>query len=196
MNIGGSSISTAFAGTLSPSFFIPRCKELPSMPKRGQTVSVWHENRTPFLKIFFPKQCLRHHNGLVSQRPSYSSHPTAGLFILSFFCVGGIFSLVTQHASVLEGGECADSTHRSSCKSLFYGPCNDPPVGNLHSVALQIEPAASCAEMRWRGAGGSREPENAHTHIFQARVIGPDPLKKRKEKKKSFIHMHVFSHPI
>lgn len=91
-----------------------------------------------------------------------SSLSPAGLW----FSVLG-FSLVTQHDAVLEGGDRADSTHWPSCKSLFYGPCNDPPAGNLHSVALQIEPAASGSRHGGGGAlmivaGGSGKLENTH----------------------------------
>ena len=80
--------------------------------------------------------CLSHH-----VPPLASDSPVLG------------FSLVTQHGAVLEGGDRADSTHWPSCKSLFYGPCNDPPAGNLHSVALQIEPAASGSRRGERGGG-------------------------------------------
>lgn len=63
-------------------------------------------------------------------------------------------------------GDRADSTHWPSCKSLFYGPCNDPPAGNLHSVALQIEPAASGSWHGWGGAGWLQEVAgDAETHI-------------------------------
>lgn len=142
---------------------------------------------------------------LVSQTPPHSPHPHRGT-LFSFF-VGGVFSLVTQHASVLEGGDCADSTHRSSCKSLFYGPCNDPPVGNLHPVALQIEPAASGAKMRWRGAlclvaGDSRGPENTHTNTHTHTPKPSDLLRPPSVTNKTSFYLPVlykcmfFSHPI
>lgn len=110
-----------------------------------------------------------------------SWHSPAGLW----FSVLG-FLLVTQHGAVLEWEDCADSTHWLSCKSLFYSPCNDPLAGSLHSVALQIEPAASGSR---NGAGGGAPlgcrrcwETGKHTHT-QAVMFAS-------------IKMHAFSHPI
>lgn len=105
---------------------------------------------------------------------------------------------------MLEGGDRADSTHWPSCKSLFYGPCNDPPASNLHSVALQIEPAASGSRrgmVEWGlGGGGLRmvargsgRLENTH------RVTMHSPTHTHKQPHAAmfaFIKMHAFSHPI
>lgn len=92
----------------------------------------------------------------------------------------------------------ADSTHWPSCKSLFYGPCNDPPASNLHSVALQIEPAASgsrCggAQYGWRrqwetGKHTHCATTNSPTHTFAPEQTHPAMF--------PFIKMHAFSHPI
>lgn len=79
-------------------------------------------------------------------------------------------------------GNCADSTRWSSCKSLFYGPYNDPPGSNLQSVALQIEAGSQrgwlgrggCGgvpRLASRGAGGLENTHYDHTHTRPNRHI-------------------------
>lgn len=58
----------------------------------------------------------------------------------------------------------ADSTHRLFPKSFFYGPCNDPPVGNIHPSHCRWKMALLVVDtLVLRLAGGSSQGmENTH----------------------------------